>query len=108
MPDMEALKQQLLAKRKEYADRVSRIHTDLHRREEPFSADFAEQVVEQENLDVLHSLEAEGRAELLQIDRALERIERGEYGYCVKCGAEISAGRLEALPYTGTCIDCAT
>jgi RNA polymerase-binding transcription factor DksA len=37
---------------------------------------------------------------------ALERIENGVYGLCVRCGNEISEDRLIALPYAGTCIDC--
>ena len=101
------LREQLLARRDELADRVQRIGADLHRREEPLSADFAEQVVEQENLDVLHSLEIEGRVELARVERALARLERGQHNICSRCGEEISPARLAALPYADTCIRCA-
>ena len=37
---------------------------------------------------------------------ALERMDEGVYGTCVKCGREISEDRLFALPYAGTCINC--
>lgn len=97
----------LLALREEIGERVSRIGKDLHRREEPLSADFAEQVVEQENLDVLHSLEAEGRAELARIERALARLDSGDYTACRRCGEEIAPARLQALPWADTCIRCA-
>jgi RNA polymerase-binding transcription factor DksA len=101
------LRARLEARRDELAERVRRIGADLHHREEPMSADFAEQVVEQENLDVLHSLEAEGKAELTRVERALARLERGEYSRCSRCGEEIQPARLAALPYTDTCIHCA-
>jgi RNA polymerase-binding transcription factor DksA len=107
MPTTEELRARLLARRDELAERVRRVGADLHRREEPLSADFAEQVVEQENLDVLHSLEVEGKVELARVERALVRLERGEYATCSRCGEEIAPARLAALPYADTCIRCA-
>jgi len=44
--------------------------------------------------------------ELGQIERALTRILKGAYGRCEFCGEKISEARLNALPYTNTCIDC--
>lgn len=43
-----------------------------------------------------------------EIDTALERITQGTYGLCERCGAQIGAARLEVLPATRLCIDCAT
>ncbi|MEE4211598.1 MAG: TraR/DksA C4-type zinc finger protein [Parvularcula sp.] len=42
------------------------------------------------------------------IDTALQRIEDGEYGYCVKCGEEVAPARLENSPSVTTCITCAS
>jgi len=44
----------------------------------------------------------------LRIDATLKRIEEGEYGYCVSCGEDIEAKRLENDPTIPTCISCAT
>lgn len=44
--------------------------------------------------------------ELGQIERALQRIGEGEYGKCEFCNEKIGTARLNALPYTTTCIDC--
>jgi DnaK suppressor protein len=44
--------------------------------------------------------------ELRAIQGALARLRRGEYGYCQRCGDEISPGRLEALPHATLCIEC--
>jgi DnaK suppressor protein len=46
--------------------------------------------------------------ELSAIQDALARLNRGEYGYCQRCGEEISPARLEAVPYATLCIDCQT
>jgi|TARA_B100000315_G_scaffold162532_1_gene150983 DnaK suppressor protein len=46
--------------------------------------------------------------ELSRVEAALKRIEDGEYGYCVACGAEVRPKRLELDPATPNCIDCAT
>ena len=108
MPDLKSAKQQLLAHRDELEERVGRIATDLYRRDEPLSADFAEQVVDQENLEVLYSLESEGRAELALVNRALDSLARDEYGICRVCGDAIADARLRALPYADTCIQCAS
>ncbi len=47
------------------------------------------------------------RAELLRIESALRRIAEDEYGYCLKCGEEISEKRLRADPAASFCVDCA-
>jgi RNA polymerase-binding protein DksA len=41
------------------------------------------------------------------INDALERIEQGTFGRCQECHKEISRERLNALPYTRYCIQCA-
>lgn len=43
---------------------------------------------------------------LQKIDRALRKIDDGEFGVCEECGEEISAKRLEARPETTLCIRC--
>jgi DnaK suppressor protein len=44
--------------------------------------------------------------ELVQIDRALRRLRDGTYGTCESCGKKIPVARLNALPYTTSCIEC--
>lgn len=50
-------------------------------------------------------VEIESR-ELEQIERALQRIVEGHYGRCEFCGEKIAEARLNALPYTNSCIEC--
>lgn len=40
------------------------------------------------------------------IDEALHRMDKGTYGRCERCGAEIDPARLEVLPYATLCIKC--
>ncbi|HUS54324.1 MAG TPA: TraR/DksA C4-type zinc finger protein [Thermohalobaculum sp.] len=46
--------------------------------------------------------------ELRRITAALVRIDEGEFGYCLKCGDEIAARRIELDPATPLCIGCAS
>jgi RNA polymerase-binding transcription factor DksA len=44
---------------------------------------------------------------IIDIERALRRIDAGEYATCVACQLPIADARLNALPWTRTCIQCA-
>ena len=65
-------------------------------------ADAATETYERE-LD--EGLEEDAREQLHQVEKALTRIESGEYGRCEICGKEIPVERLEAVPWTTLCID---
>ena len=41
------------------------------------------------------------------IEEAMERIEEGSFGGCSVCDGKINVERLEAVPYTRLCIECA-
>lgn len=43
---------------------------------------------------------------LAEIESALERMGRGDYGRCQICGQMIGSERLEAVPYTPHCLRC--
>ncbi len=46
-------------------------------------------------------------AEIQRIKAALARIERDEYGYCLRCEEDIEEKRLESNPAVTLCIRCA-
>ncbi len=52
-------------------------------------------------------LDGNGKETIEQIDLALNKIITGDYGICENCGDGISIKRLEAVPWTRLCIDCA-
>lgn len=43
---------------------------------------------------------------LYEINEALYRIEKGEYGLCEVCHNKINDERLQVMPYARMCIDC--
>jgi DnaK suppressor protein len=51
--------------------------------------------------------ERRGLHEIGRIKTALDRIDDGEYGYCLSCGKLIAKERLEFDPAATQCIDCA-
>jgi len=89
-------------------ERLERTAKHLYRREEPYSADFAEQVVEVENNEVVERLDEDAKIELAAIKQALTRIENGSYGACTQCAKPINPERLEAIPHAPLCIACSS
>jgi len=47
-----------------------------------------------------------GVAVIKKINRALERLNNGDFGVCEECGREISEERLKARPMAALCIEC--
>ncbi len=45
-------------------------------------------------------------ARLAQIDAALLRMDEGEFGFCLDCGDDIAAERLDAEPCVLKCAEC--
>jgi DnaK suppressor protein len=98
-------KEQLLALQKVFNNRIVKIDKDLHSRLS--SAKFSEQAVNHQNDDVILNLKNEAQQELEQVNHALLKIERDVYGTCEKCHSAISAERLDAIPFTAYCKNCA-
>ncbi|MGQ9606791.1 MAG: TraR/DksA family transcriptional regulator [Thermogutta sp.] len=65
--------------------------------------DFALDSVQDEISSKLAELESR---ELLRVEKALQRMEEGQYGICEGCGCSIPLARLTALPYATLCIKC--
>lgn len=105
MTDIEARKQQLLARRAELLERLNRIDDELDEAPNP---DWEENAIEKEDDEVLEALGESGLSEYRAIEAALRRIEDGSYGICVSCGEEIEEGRLDLVPHTPLCKQCAS
>ncbi len=56
--------------------------------------------------DALGQMSDADVAELREIHAALERIERGIFGRCAGCLAEVEDDRLEQLPWERHCAPC--
>ena len=53
--------------------------------------------------EVLAILDEKGQKDIQAINRALARMELGEYGSCEVCGKGIEPERLEAIPWASVC-----
>jgi DnaK suppressor protein len=70
-------------------------HADQH------PADAASDAFEREKeFSILEQVEAE----LIEVDRALARLDEGTYGRCDACGGEIPDERLESVPAARFCV----
>jgi RNA polymerase-binding transcription factor DksA len=61
---------------------------------------------EVEEYETLRSIEQSLEVKLKDINLALEKIKKGNYGICENCGAEIEIDRLEAIPEARFCKKC--
>lgn len=104
MTSLETRREQLEARLADLQGRLAGIEAELDSHN---AADWEELATEREGDEVLEGMGLSGQQEIRMIEAALQRIAAGEYGYCVKCGAEIGAARLDVLPFTPFCRDCA-
>ncbi|MFY0693049.1 MAG: TraR/DksA family transcriptional regulator [Paracoccaceae bacterium] len=104
MTTVEDRKKQLEARRAELLERSQEVEQELVSHD---SKDWEDRAVERETDEVLEQMGVSAAEEIRKIDAALERVAEGEYGFCVTCGTEISAERLDLLPFTPFCRRCA-
>lgn len=101
------IKERLLRMRESALRRQEKLARHVEHREEPLPADFSEQAIELENEETMVQLAARMSEEISNVDVALQRLEQGIYNQCAICQGTIEAPRLQALPATTVCIDCA-
>jgi len=96
--------QDLQDRRVKLEQRLARI-VEGHR--QPLSKDSEERAQEEENEEVLDSMGNCFLDELLKVRKAIQRYQNGEYGICTQCKNPVSVERLQAMPETEFCIECA-
>ena len=65
-----------------------------------------EEATESFELEKRVALEKQVRANLAEIDHALDKFKKGTYGLCDICGQPIPPERLEAMPHANLCLTC--
>jgi DnaK suppressor protein len=86
--------------------RLQKAQVDADRAKREYEEAIGDDDVIQEDRDSARQILEEATARLRSAERAVERIESGEYGRCESCGAEIAAERLDAIPDATTCRAC--
>lgn len=95
------IKQRLLAEKEERLKRSAQKH-DIDS-----DGDETDEIQANIQIDLHNQFAGLNKQKLLQIDEALERIEKKVYGLCVDCEEQIAEKRLLANPYYITCVSCA-
>jgi DnaK suppressor protein len=95
----------LASKRRELAVRLNEHRTGVFVEPEPddegaeanrnYSREFALTTIDRE------------RRTLVEIEQALARLKKGEYGVCPLCGKRLPEARLRAIPWATLCVPCA-
>jgi DnaK suppressor protein len=106
----EHLRAQLESERTRYGEELSQLQTNASTSEErregsPFGK-REEEATETLELEKRLALENRVRQEMSDIERALEKFEKGTYGLCENCGQPIALERLEVLPQAAYCVNC--
>ena len=112
--DLEKLKNALLQEKERIQEQLRRLErlsaTDGTFRtadEIPHhSMHIAEFASDNQAIDAAIGLRSLKEEQLAQIEEALEKIERGEYGICESCGGMIDIERLLVLPSAKFCLEC--
>lgn len=103
----------------QYRAKLTARRAELLAEDELSEADRAPVTLDQESVGRLSRIDAmqmqamamaqlrRRQAERAAIDAALDRINAGEFGYCLQCGEEIAPARLEHNPAVSNCIECA-
>lgn len=68
--------------------------------------DVADAAFDTGNEEIASQLAELEARELNQIERAIARMKQGTYGLCEYCQSKIPVARLNALPYSTTCVNC--
>ncbi|WP_298839695.1 TraR/DksA family transcriptional regulator [uncultured Roseobacter sp.] len=102
--DMEKQKGILLSRRRELVGHLIEVEQAL---DETPTRDYEDFATERQGDEVLEALGQAELDEVARIDAALARLRDGTYGSCLSCGNEISAARMDVLPETALCRNCA-
>jgi DnaK suppressor protein len=113
--ELETFRQALLNLRARLRGDLSQMTDEALRRDQPDSSGNLSNVplhmadIGTENYDQEFTLELieNEQGTLEEVLEALSRIDAGTFGRCQECGEPISRPRLQALPYTRHCIQCA-
>ncbi|MCJ7565358.1 MAG: TraR/DksA C4-type zinc finger protein [Candidatus Aminicenantes bacterium] len=104
--ELAVYKKTLVARRNEIVRKLSEFRNESKEVETDIAQDVADKAESSYTKEFLLSLSDAERDLLFQMDAALRRIDRGEFGNCQMCQKEISKKRLNALPWTPFCIGC--
>jgi len=112
---LEQIQQKLLAEKTNLEKELAKFARPTKQDPSDYKADYpdygndeTENTNEVATFDVNITLEATLEKELRDVNKTLERIDKGTYGVCKYCKQPIEDGRLLARPTSSACITCKT
>ena len=106
--DFQEIKKQLLDERQALLKEVNNSYETCREMGQDGVPDIGDMSAITYNRDVLFNLSETQRKRIYDIDAALDRMAKGEYGICDECGEEIAPRRMEVRPFSRYCIECKT
>ena len=103
---LDSYRKRLLEKKKGLAEAYNKNKNYGRMTEDEGTQDLGDKASSTYTKEFLYSLSNADREVLQQVDEALARIARGDYGVCLECEDEIDKKRLEAVPYASHCLVC--
>ena len=105
-PRYRHLGERLVAKQRELLQAYAVSKGDSRDRFDDGTEDYIDYAVNSYAKDFVLSLNEIERKQLLLVQDALRRLNRGEYGRCLQCDEEIPIRRLEVVPWVRYCVRC--
>jgi len=105
--DLEQIRIALEAQLKDVEGKSGRLKDHLRNKDRTLPSDWPDLAQIVGNDEVLEALEVRSRERIDSLQKAIGRIDAGLYTRCENCGATIAPERLELLPSTAICADCA-
>lgn len=78
----------------------------IRRREQGSYGEYGELSSDIVEIERSLTLEMRIRNQLAEVEHALQKFDKGNYGLCDICGQPIEPARLEALPQASLCLNC--
>ena len=104
--DTERIKQKLQLRHRQIVNSLRRLENETQELETDSAQDIGDRSVLSVSKESLFEQISQQRTILRLVEGAFGRIAGGSFGVCANCEDEISARRLEALPWTQYCLRC--
>ena len=102
---LQTIKENLLAEKSHLLNRAHDFKvTELLQKES--ASDESDRTSQELLMNSTIQIHEKDRFKILQIEKAISKIESGTFAQCEDCGDDISLARLKALPFTTLCICC--
>lgn len=107
MFDLRTVRNDLERRLKQLQERAHELEEHWHSVGKEDRADWEETAQMREGDGVANALEDHVLEEIESIQRAIARLDSGDYGNCIECDDAIGINRMRAIPTATLCLRCA-